>query len=146
MTETIERFLAQLAGIEPEQARRMRIAWDMEDPAPRKAAWSAATDALRADGRSAELDALREGVNTWAGDKAFNFVDAYGGGSPERTRQEARYAALPAVMDAGLATIAGDALDQDQRYALTKPYRSGLTGDSGRPRRAGRPQRHPPGR
>lgn len=142
----IERFLARLASIEPEQARRMRIAWDMEDPAPRKAAWAAATAALRADGRGGELDALRDGVNTWAGDKAFNIVDAYGGGSLERTRQEARFAALPAVMDAGLASIAADVLDQDQRYALTKPYRSGLSGDAGRPRRAARPAQRPTGR
>ena len=95
MTDVMKRFQAQLAGIEPEQARQMRLAWDTEDPAPRKAAWAAATAALRATGRAGELDELRDAVNAWAGDKAFNFQDLYGGGSPERTRQEARLAALP---------------------------------------------------
>ena len=146
MTDTIERFQAQLVGIEPEQARQMRLAWDMEDPAPRKAAWIAATAAMRAAGRAGELDELRDAVNAWAGDKAFNFQDLYGGGSPERTRQEARLAALPAVMDAGLATIAADVLDQDQRYLLLKPYRNGVSGEAGRPRRAGRTTRRPAGR
>lgn len=146
MTEMIERFQAQLVSIEPEQARQMRLAWDMEDPAPRKAAWVAATAGLRADGRGGEVEELREVVNAWAGDKAFNFQDLYGGGSPERTRQEARIAALPAVMDAGLAVIAGEFLDVDQRYLLTKPYRTGLTGEAGRPRRPGRTARRPAGR
>jgi hypothetical protein len=138
MTQAIERFKSQLASIEAEQARQMRLAWEMEDPRPRKAAWAAATAALRGAGRADELDELREAVNAWAGDKAFNFVDLYGGGSPERTRQEARLGALPAVMDAGLAAIAGDLLDQDQRYALGKPYRAGLTGVTGRHRAASR--------
>jgi hypothetical protein len=146
MTEMIERFQAQLVGIEPEQARQMRLAWDTEDAAPRKAAWATATAALRAAGRGGELDELREAVNGWAGDKAFNFQDLYGGGSPERTRQEARVAALPAVMDAGLAAIAADFLDVDQRYLLTKPYRTGVTGEAGRPRRPGRTMRRPAGR
>lgn len=146
MTETITRFQAQLVSIEPEQARQMRLAWDTEDPAPRKVAWGAATVALRSVGRGGEIDELRGVVNAWAGDKAFNFQDLYGGGSPERTRQEARVAALPAVMDAGLAAIAGEFLDVDQRYLLTKPYRTGLTGEAGRPRRPGRTARRPAGR
>lgn len=146
MTETIERFLARLVSIEPEQARQMRLAWEMEDPAPRKAAWVAATTALKAVGRGGEVDELREAVNAWAGDRAFNFVDLYGGGSPEKLRNEARTAAVPAVMDAGLLAIAGDLLDQDQRYVLGKPFRSGMTGETGRPRRPGRTMRRSPGR
>jgi hypothetical protein len=136
MTPVTQRFLAQLVTVDPEQARAMRMAWDLEDPGPRRAAWAAATVAMRAAGREWELDDLREAVNTWAGDRAFNFVDLYGGGSPERTRQEARFAALPPVMDAGLALVAADLLDQDQRYALAKPFRAGMTGASRR-RRAG---------
>lgn len=146
MTETIERFVAQLVTIEPEQARQMRVAWDAEDPEPRKAAWLIATDGLKAAGRSGELDELRAGVNAWAGDKAFNIMDAVGGDSAERSRQEARYRALPAVMDAGLATIAADLLDVDQRYLLLKPFRAGFSGEVGRPRRSGRPVRRSPGR
>ena len=49
-------------------------------------------------------------------------------------------------MDAGLATIAADVLDQDQRYLLMKPYRNGVSGDAGRPRRAGRATRRSAGR
>jgi hypothetical protein len=146
MTETIERFLAQLATIEPEQARQMRVAWDAEDPEPRKAVWMGATDALKAAGRARELDELRAGVNAWAGDKAFNFIDAVGGDSSERTRQEARYRALPPVMDAGLAAVAADLLDVDQRYLLQKPYRAGVSGEAGRPRHSGRSPRRSPGR
>src|SRR4051794_23038270 len=119
MTDVMERFLAQLVGIGPEQARQMRLVWEMEDAAPRKTAWAAASAGLKAAGRGREIDELRDAVNAWAGDKAFNFQDLYGGGSPERTRQEARLGALPAVMDAGLAAIATDFLDQDQRYLLT---------------------------
>jgi hypothetical protein len=143
MTERIEAYLTQLESIEPEQARAMRLAWDTDDPGPRQAAWAAATAALKAAGRGAELDELREALTTWAGDRAFNFADLYGGGSSERTRQEARIAALPAVMDAGLLAIAGDLLDQDQRYALAKPFRAGVTGTIGRPRRAARRTRCP---
>lgn len=146
MRDVIERFLAQLVSIEPEQARQMRLVWEMEDAAPRKTAWATASAELKAAGRGREIDELRDAVNAWAGDKAFNFQDLYGGGSPERTRQEARLAALPAVMDAGLAAIATDFLDQDQRYLLTKPYRTGLAGDAGRPRRAARTTRRPAGR
>ncbi len=146
MTDTIERFVAQLTTIEPEQARQMRVAWDAEDPEPRKLVWALATDGLKAQGRARELDALRAGVNEWAGDKAFNFLDVAGGDSSERSRQEARYQALPPVMDAGLATVAADLLDVDQRYLLMKPFRAGLSGEVGRPRRSGRPMRRSPGR
>jgi hypothetical protein len=146
MTANVERFLAQLAIIEPEQARQMRMTWDMEDPEPRKAAWTKAGAALKAAGRGAEIEELRDGVNSWAGDKAWNIMDQFGGGSPERARQEARRAALPPVMDAGLATIAADLLDQDERYALTKPFRTGLSGESGRARRSGRSVRRSPTR
>lgn len=146
MTEIIERFLAQLVTIEPEQARQMRVAWDAEDPEPRKAVWGVATDALKAAGRAKELEELRAGVNAWAGDKAFNFMDAVGGDSTERTRQEARYRALPPVMDAGLAMLAADVLDVDQRYLLLKPFRAGVSGEVGRPRRSGRAMRRSPGR
>lgn len=146
MTETIERFLAQLVTIEPEQARQMRVAWDAEDPEPRKAVWGVTTDALKAAGRAKELEELRAGVNAWAGDKVFNLMDAVGGDSTERTRQEARYQALPPVMDAGLAMVAADMLDVDQRYLLLKPFRAGVSGEVGRPRRSGRPMRRSPGR
>ena len=146
MTPTIERYLAQLVTIEPEQARQMRVAWDAEDPDERKAVWGLASGALKAAGRGRELDELRDGVNAWAGDKAFNFLDVAGGDSSERTRQEARLQALPPVMDAGLATIAADLLDVDQRYLLMKPYRAGVTGEVGRPRRGGRAMRRSPGR
>ncbi len=143
MTPTIERFLARIATIEPEQARQMRVAWDAEDPEPRRTAWTVASERLRAAGRHAELDELRAAVNEWAGDKAFNFVDAVGGGSPEQIRQQARYQALPPVMDAGLASVAGDLLDQDQRYLLLKPMRAGMSGEAGRPRASGRSVRRP---
>ena len=146
MTETIDRFMEQLTSIEAEQARQMRLIWDMEDPAPRKQAWLTATAGLKAARRSNELDELREAVNEWAGDRAFNFQDLYGGGSPEKTRQEARVAALPAIMDAGLLAIAGEFLDQDQRYVLAKPYRTGLTGAIGRSRQALRSARRPAAR
>ena len=146
MTETIDRFMEQLTSIEAEQARQMRLIWDMEDPAPRKAVWATATAGLKGARRGGELDELREAVNSWAGDRAFNFQDLYGGGSPEKTRQEARVAALPAVMDAGLLAIAGEFLDQDQRYVLAKPYRTGLTGSVGRSRQALRSTRRPAAR
>ncbi|MFO1540282.1 MAG: hypothetical protein ACKOTZ_07530 [Chloroflexota bacterium] len=130
--DPVDAFLARIVGIGPDQARAMRLAWDLEPGAPRKIAWARATAALRDAGRDADLDALRDAVNAWAGDKAFDFVDLYGGGSTERTRQEARIAALPAVMDAGLVAIAGDLLDQDTRYLLQKPFRAGLTGEARR--------------
>jgi hypothetical protein len=143
MTEQIEAYMAQLESIEPEQARAMRLAWDTDDPGPRQEAWATATAALKAAGRGAELDELREAITTWAGDRAFNFVDLYGGGSSERSRQEARIAALPPVMDAGLLAIAGDLLDQDQRYALVRPFRAAMTGTLGRPRRRASRTRSP---
>lgn len=132
MDDPIDAFLGRIVAVNPDQARAMRVAWDLEPAAARKIAWARATVALREAGRSADLDRLREAVNAWAGDKAFDFVDLYGGGSSERTRQEARFAALPAVMDAGLLAIAGDLLDQDARYLLGKPFRVGMTGEARR--------------
>ena len=146
MTEAIERFMGQLVGIEPEQARQMRLVWEMAEAEPRRAAWQQATAALKADGRGRELDELRDAINAWAGDKGFNFVDLYGGGSAEKTRNEARLAAVPAIMDAGLLAIAGEYLDQDQRYLLAKPFRTGTGGATGRPARPGRTSRRSAGR
>ena len=139
MSEIVDRYVARIAAIEPEQARRMRLEWEMEDPAPRKAAWAAASAALRDAGREDDLAALRDAVNGWAGDSATRSMEAYWGGSRERDRYDARTAALPPVMDAGLAAIAGDLLDVDARWALEKPFRAGMTGETRRgPVRRGR--------
>ncbi|MFN8619759.1 MAG: hypothetical protein U0869_03295 [Chloroflexota bacterium] len=146
MNPAVKRFLDQLKLVEQEQAREMRQAWDVAPVEPRKAAWAKATAALKAAGRSDELDELREGVNTWAGDIAWNIIDQFGGHSPERARQDARKRAVPPVMDAGLAAITTDLLDQDERYLLTKPFRAALAGEAGRPRHSARSIRRSPAR
>jgi hypothetical protein len=146
MEGTKERFLAQLAAVDAEQARAMRLAWDLEDPAPREATWQAAMAALRAAGRSSEVDRLRDDVNAWVGGTGSSVLDLVAAHSDAREAQHARAGALPPVLDAGLAAIAGDVLDQDQRYALMKPWQAGLTGQTGRPRRVGRRPRASVGR
>ena len=133
MEETaLDRFLVELKTLEPHQARVMRQAWDDGDQITRRQAWRVATAALERTGRSGELDKLRAKVTTWANDTTA-FAGVQYGGTREKDRVEARVAALPPVMDAGLAAIAGGLLDQDQRYELTKPWRSAIAGQWSRP-------------
>jgi hypothetical protein len=107
-----------------------------------------ATAALSGAGRSAELDKLRGTLTTWANDTTA-FAGVQYGGTREKDRVEARVAALPPVLDAGLAALAGNLLDQDQRYALTKPWRSAVSGQWSRPMSRSTPRRSsgaaPPG-
>ena len=92
---------------------------------------------------------MRGKLTTWANDTGV-FASVQYGGTREKDRVEARVAALPPVMDAGLAALSGSLLDQDQRYALTKPWRSAVSGQWSRPmgsstRRAPRPAPGAPG-
>lgn len=129
MDDRLDELIARLDTVEAEQARRMRVAWEMEDAGRRRDAWARARDALAAAGREGEIIRIREVANRWAGDRAFDINDLYGGGSREGTRGDARRLALPAVMDHLLATVAADLLDVDDRYLLSKPFRTGLTGE-----------------
>jgi hypothetical protein len=139
MSDDLDAFLARIATIEPEQARRMRLAWEMADPAPRREAWAAATERLREAGREDELAALRAAVNEWAGDSATASMDNYWGGNRELDRVQTRRNAMPPVLDAGLATIARTLLDVDTRWILEQPFRAGITGETRRgPVRRGR--------
>jgi hypothetical protein len=131
-TTALDRFILDLKTLEPEQLRVMRQAWDDADAGPRREAWKVATAALERAGRRGELDALRGKLTTWANDTGV-FASVQYGGTREKDRVEARVAALPPVMDAGLAAVAGNLLDQDQRYALTKPWRSAVSGQWSRP-------------
>ena len=131
----IDQFLDDLQLIEPAQLQRMRQAWEAGDTLERQEAWRVGQDALRSAGRAGALDRTRSVVSDWANDSAWTLNSLYGGAGREQTRVSARLAALPAILDAALAILAGDALDQDQRYALTKPWRAGISGEWSRPRR-----------
>ena len=141
----LARFFAALDGVEPLQAHVMRQVWDEEDVVARREAWQEGQAALRRAGRVRELDAVRGRVAAWGNETtAFAAVLVQSGqpGTQEKDRMAARHAALPAVMDAALAILAGDDLDQDQRYALTKPWRAALSGSWARPARHA-PRRRP---
>lgn len=135
-TSPIDRFLDALPRIEPDQLRRMRQAWDLADAGARQETWKRATRALKAAGREQELDDVREAVSRWVGDAApgvNSLVTMLR--QTERDDSAARVGALPAILDAALAIVAVDLLDQDQRYALAKPWRTGISGEWSRSRR-----------
>ncbi len=142
----LERFLDDLKRVEPDQLRRMREAWDSSDPATREEAWRLVTRALKRDGRQRQLDQARDAVSRWVGDNAPGITTLlYAPGSDtDKERTEARVASVPAVLDAVLAIVAADILDQDQRYALSKPWRSGFAGEWSRPLRRTRGVRATP--
>lgn len=144
MSDELDDFIARIVSIEPEQARRMRLAWEMADPAPRRDAWAAATQLLRDAGRERELDDLRAAVNEWAGDSATASMDNYWGGNRELDRVQTRRNAMPPVLDAGLAAITRTLLDIDTRWVLEQPFRAGISGETrrGPVRRGRRPTTH----
>jgi hypothetical protein len=118
----LERFLALLAHVESEQLAVMVAAWEAAKVEPRRAAWREATQRLKDAGRDGEVGALREAVTAWSRDQAFDVMALFGGQSLEWDRNRWRAAATAPILDAGLAAIAADLLDEGERDVLRGPW------------------------
>ena len=101
----------------------------------REDAWKRAGGELKRLGRADELERVRSSVSRWVSGESSGLREVFAAGSVgDGDDPQARLAAMPPIMDAALAIVAADLLDQDERYALSKPWRSALYGQAERPR------------
>jgi hypothetical protein len=97
-------------------------AWEREDDAARRRAWSRAKTEVERRRLGGALDRARGEVGRWAAAGRSDY-HGIGGlmGMPTREAQE-RAQAAPAILDAVVALLAGDALDDDERAVLARPW------------------------
>jgi len=123
--------------------RRVRLAWEAQSQSRRADIWRRAKARTRSGDRNRLMQQSRSRLAAWANDFASGRT-----GTPEDAswididRLDARAAAVPAVLDAVAAIIAGDGLEIDDRSFLSAPFASGHRAPAAdRPLRRRRPMR-----
>ncbi|HWH36235.1 MAG TPA: hypothetical protein VNT28_00480 [Candidatus Limnocylindrales bacterium] len=99
-------------------------AWQREDDAARRRAWSRAKAEIDRRRLGGALDRARSEVGRWAAAGRSDY-HGIGGlmGMPTREAQE-RAQAAPAILDAVVALLAGQALDDEEHAILAAPWQA----------------------
>ena len=120
--DEIHRILVRLETLSDDDVRTLADAWQREDATARQRAWTRAKVAIADAGREEELAELRESVASWMSARRSEFggIEGLLGGMAETAA--ARHAAAPAILDAGAALLAMDALDPDDQAVLSRPW------------------------
>jgi hypothetical protein len=119
----LDRFFERLDRVDTDVPLVMGAAWHSADPQEREDAWKQ----VRALGRRAALgrriDEARERALQWAQRPGQTYSDLtlYGGGL-DPIWNDARRQAAPAIIDAAVAIVLGDHLDEKSRDVLLGPW------------------------
>ena len=100
--------------------------WTGGDAALREQAWTKARAVPRTDPRQKALDESRDRLARWVNDLGITWVGAFNRSIvvPSGVDQgNLRSNAVPAVLDAIVAAIFDDVLDDDEHDELLEPYR-----------------------
>jgi len=103
----------------------LRSVWEGEDAIARQDAWTMVKVALHDSGRNRMLDDARNRIAAWVNNYSYRLASPDTMGFNNVSGMDAgsiRKAAIPPMLDTVAATIAADGLDQDQRWALLKPF------------------------
>jgi hypothetical protein len=127
----IDEVLASMELLSDDDAMFLAELWDKEDQAARRRAWAKAKIAIEGNGLTRDLDKVRTSVGEWmqANSSDFQGIEGLlgGAGSPQGVRRSA----APAFIDVAASILAGDALDDDDRGVLTRPWRALTEDESG---------------
>jgi len=118
----IDELLASMDLLDDDDVAYLAELWDKEDGDARRAAWATAKPQIEKAGLIGDLDKVRSSVSSWmqASSSDFQGIEGLlgGAGGPAGARR----AAAPAFIDAAAAILAGDALEEDERSVLLRPW------------------------
>jgi len=118
----IDELLASMDLLDDDDVAYLAELWDKEDGDARRAAWATAKPQIEKAGLMGDLDKVRSSVSSWmqASSSDFQGIEGLlgGAGGPAGARR----AAAPAFIDAAAAILAGDALEEDERSVLLRPW------------------------
>lgn len=122
--DELERLFGRFERMTDADMVLMRTIWEGQDPQAREEAWTIVKFAIKHHHRQDLLDGARDRVSSWVNNYASPMVrgdvpalDSGSGMDPGSIRR----AAIPPMLDAIAATIAGDELGEAQRAVLLEP-------------------------
>lgn len=124
----IDELLASMDMLADEDVDFLAEMWEKEDQDARGKAWAQVKPAIEKAGLMKDLDRVRMSVGEWMRTSASDFQGIEGLMGSSGGPAGARRAAAPAFIDAAAAILAGDALEDDEKQVLIRPWRA-LTED-----------------
>jgi hypothetical protein len=112
-----------LQGLSDTELMLLRSYWEHGDGAARQLAWKSAKSAISAAGRDDILDDARARVATWLNnyDSAYWVGQGSIGGGEGMQPGTVRQAAVPPLLDAIVAAVAGDLISETEFDVLSAP-------------------------
>jgi hypothetical protein len=123
--ESVDQLFDRFERMSDAEFMMLRSVWEGGDATAREEAWTMVKAAVKTSRREGMLNDARNRIASWVNNypPRGTFPDATGQMSLSGLDQASvRRAAIPPMLDAIAATIAAYGLDQDQRWALFKPY------------------------
>jgi hypothetical protein len=123
--ESVDRLFDRFERMTDAEFMMLRSVWEGGDATAREEAWTMVKAAVKTSRRERMLNDARNRIASWVNNYPSRgaFPDSTGQMSLSGLDQASvRRAAIPPMLDVIAATIADDGLDQDQRWALFKPY------------------------
>lgn len=125
MQDLLDALFAHVADMDDLALRRVRAVWDAQDEAERKRIWVGLRRTLRSTGQEDRMRDAQSWLATWVNDFATGAAYPYTG-MAVRAVMDSRTAAVPAILDATAAILAGDRLEADEERFLTRPLHEAL--------------------
>ena len=133
--QRVELLFRRIARLTDSELMVLRSAWEEADPAPRELAWKSVKTVVAASHRENILEDARARIGEWVNNyltatavEFGNFLINAGSGMDAAT---VRRQALPPLLDAVAATVAGDGLTEVESAALLEPLASLDSGGRG---------------
>ena len=120
----IEQILGRLDSLTDDDVWFLADQWQKADAAARRRAWARAKAAVVAAGSEGVLNEARRVVGDWMKAERTDFHGIEGLLGSAGSMAAGRQAAAPAVLDAVVATLGADALDDYDCDVLVSPWRS----------------------
>lgn len=122
--DEIDQILGRLNSLTDDDVWFLADQWQKEDAAARRRAWAKAKSGVEAAGSEGVLNEARRVVGDWMKAERTDFHGIEGLLGSAGSMAAGRQAAAPAILDAVVATLAADALDESDRDVLVSPWRS----------------------
>jgi hypothetical protein len=124
-TTALDALLTRIPTRDHETVRVLHAAWQSGDPDVRRMAWVHGKEELTRRGLGPTYEQARDRIRRWVSDFATGRTavpDALDRSFGDQDRLDLRIAATPALLDAALGTLVGDALDEAERDELLAPW------------------------
>lgn len=123
--DLLDALYDHVAGMDDVALRRARAVWDEQDGPQRKQIWLGLKRILRSSGQEARMREAQDWLITWVNDYAKGTIYPYSGLALHAVL-DSRAAAVPAILDATAAILAGDRIAADEERFLTRPMHEAL--------------------